>query len=293
MAELLRTTLGPEILVQYELESSGARVLAEKTQLELAILNLAINARDAMPGGGGLRITTALRAIGADPELPAGSYLELSIADTGYGMEDSVRIRAFDPFFTTKAVGQGSGLGLAQVYGIARQSGGSARIASAQGTGTTVTLLLRQALSSGSPVAQGIAAADGPGAEPRRFRILVIDDDPDVRSLLVETLSFSGYEVREAADGLAGLEQLAHELPDLLLIDYLMPGLNGAEVVRQARQRGFDMPVIFATGYANTSALDAAIGLKATVLAKPFSLEDLQRAIEAALAVKAGTPHLA
>jgi signal transduction histidine kinase/CheY-like chemotaxis protein len=283
MAELLRTTLGPEICVHYELEVSGLRVLADKTQLELAILNLSLNARDAMPGGGGLRITTALRAIGSDPELAAGPYLEVSIADTGYGMEDSVRARAFDPFFTTKSVGQGSGLGLAQVYGIARQSGGAARIASAPGTGTTVTLLLRQAVAAPLAAvmdgASALAAAEKPGAAS----ILVIDDDEDVRGLLVESLVFAGYEVRDAVDGQTGLDLMAISRPDLLLIDYLMPGLNGAAVVKLARERGFDMPVIFSTGYADTRALDAAIGLKATVLAKPYTVGDLQQAIAAAL----------
>lgn len=283
MAELLRTTLGPEIRIHYELDSSGMRVLADQAQLELALLNLAVNARDAMPGGGGLRIATALRAIGGDPELPAGSYLELSVSDTGYGMEDSVRSRAFDPFFTTKGIGKGSGLGLAQVYGIARQSGGAARIVSAPGTGTTVTLLLRQAVSPGLAAVKSVTAVACAGATARPASILVIDDDDDVRSLLEEGLSIAGYEVRAAANGVEGLAMMGCSRPDLLLVDYLMPGHNGAEVVKQARERGFDMPVIFATGYANTRALDAAAGLKATVLAKPFSLGDLQQAIEAAL----------
>ncbi len=284
MAELLRTTLGPEIRVRYELEASGVRVLADKTQLELAILNLAINARDAMPGGGGLRIATAFRAIENDPELPNGRYLELSVADTGYGMEDNVRARAFDPFFTTKEIGEGSGLGLAQVYGIARQSGGAARIDSAPGTGTTVTLLLRQALLPALPPIRNAAFATSAAAKSKGARILVVDDDEDVRCLLVEMLALEGYEVSAAADGLAALALMAGKLPDLLLIDYLMPGLNGAEVVKQARELGFDMPVIFATGFANTRALDAATGgLEAMVLAKPFSLDDLQQAIQIAL----------
>ncbi len=284
MAEFLRTTLGPAIRVQYELDSSGVHVLADKRQLELAILNLSINARDAMPAGGVLCIATSLRAIGSDPELPAGRYLELSIADTGCGMEDSVRARAFDPFFTTKGIGEGSGLGLAQVYGIARQSGGAVSIASAPGTGTTVTLLLRQAQSPALRAVPAGPAVEDVSATVPGASILVIDDDEDVRSLLVESLSLLGYEVSAAAGGVSGLALMASKAPDLLVVDYLMPGLNGAEVVKQARQRGFDMPVIFATGYANTRALDAAIGLKATVLAKPFSIRDLQLAIDAGLA---------
>jgi PAS domain S-box-containing protein len=284
MAESLENTLGRQIRVSYELDAAGVRVLADRTQLELAILNLSMNARDAMPGGGSVRIATALRSIGSDPELPAGRYLELSITDTGHGMEDSVRERAFDPFFTTKETGQGSGLGLAQVYGIARQAGGAARIASAPGTGTTVALWLRQALPPPVAAAHAIAAAAAPEATARAASILVIDDDEDVRSVLVESLSLAGYEVRSAADGLAGLALMASRPPDLLLIDYLMPGLNGAQVVQQARGQGLHMPVIFATGYANTRALDTATGLKATVLAKPFSVLELEQAIEAALA---------
>lgn len=283
MADLLRTTLGPQISVDYELSGSGVPVLADKTQLELAILNLSVNARDAMPGGGRLRVATTLRAIDNDPELEPGPYLELSVTDTGYGMPDSVRACAFDPFFTTKGVGEGSGLGLAQVYGIARQAGGAARIVSALGAGTTVTLLLRQ-VGPPVPATETVVIGEISEAKASKAKILVVDDDKDIRGLLVESLGLLGYEVRDAADGMAGLAMMASDLPDLLLIDFLMPGLNGAEVVKRARASGFGMPVVFATGYSNTLALDAAVGFKATVLRKPFSLDDLEQAIEAALA---------
>lgn len=169
------------------------------------------------------------------------------------------------------------------MYGIARQSGGLARIASAPGTGTTATLLLRQAVAAALPAEAAVAAAGDAATGSGAASILVIDDDEDVRSLLAESLAFVGYLVRDAADGRAGLALMADCLPDLLLIDYLMPGMNGAEVVKLARERGYNMPVIFATGYADSRALDAACGLKATVLAKPFSLARLQQAIEAAL----------
>jgi CheY-like chemotaxis protein len=290
MSELLQATVGRHIRPVYELVSSRVPVLADPVQLELAILNLAINARDAMPGGGQLCITTRLREIGTDPELAPGEYLELSVADTGCGMSDSVRQRAFDPFFTTKGVGEGSGLGLAQVYGIARQAGGAARIVSRPGAGTTVTLLLRQA---GRPAPQVRVAARDESRPPgnAKPRILVIDDDPEIRSLLVETLEWSGYEVRDAGDGAAGLAMMEADPPDLLLVDYLMPGLSGAEVVKRARASGLTTPVIFATGYSNTLALNDAIGFKAVVLPKPFTLGELQQAVEAALAA-GGRPTL-
>lgn len=282
MADLLLRTLGIEIDIDYTLEKSSISVLADKTQLELALLNLAINARDAMPQGGRLCIGTQLRHVDGDPELAPGQYLELSVTDTGSGMSDKVRSRAFDPFFTTKKVGEGTGLGLAQVYGIARQSGGTARIISSAETGTTVTLYLRQsaipAASIKTDETNGIAEAVKAAA-----RILIVDDDDDIRHIFVECLTMFGYDVSDTSDGFSALDMMAVNVPDLLLTDFAMPKINGAEVVKRARAMGFNMPVIFASGYSDTEAINEAIGFKATVLVKPFSVQKLVQAIETAL----------
>lgn len=274
MADLLLHTLGSGIEIRYLLNDSTACVFADSTQLELAVLNLAINARDAMPKGGILTISTVLRRINDDAELPADDYLELSVSDSGVGMSEKVRARAFDPFFTTKSVGEGTGLGLAQVYGIARQAGGTARILSTLGQGTTVTLLLRQTTTetfmmndAGYPVS--------PTAISALPKVLVIDDDDDVRLLMVESLELLGYTVASASDGIAGLASMAASRPDVLVTDFAMPGMNGAEVVKRARQLGYTMPVIFASGYSDTSAINDAAGFKANVLLKPFSVEKL------------------
>ena len=181
-------------------------------------------------------------------------------------------------------MGAGTGLGLAQVYGIARQAGGAARITSVPGSGTTVTLLLRP--SAIATVVEQKGVAHGGVAKPSKAaaKILVIDDDVDVRSLYVECLTLLGYEVTQAADGRAGLEMMAENLPDVLVIDFAMPRLDGAEVVKIARSNGYNMPVIFASGYSNTEALNDAVGFKANVLLKPFSVQALVIELEKALA---------
>lgn len=282
MADLLLMTLGTQVDIEYTLDKTGLSVLADKTQLELALLNLAINARDAMPGGGRLRISTKLCTVGSDPELTRGEYLELSVTDTGTGMLDAVRSRAFDPFFTTKRAGEGTGLGLAQVYGIARQAGGTARIISSLGTGTTVTLYLR--LVTIPAVALNEIEEDSIDEVVEiASKILIVDDEDDVRFILAELLTVLGYDVSAASDGYSALEMMAVNLPDILVTDYLMPKINGAEFVKLARANGFNMPVIFASGFSNTEALNEAVGFKANVLVKPFSVKTLVQAIETAL----------
>jgi PAS domain S-box-containing protein len=282
MADLLLRALGIEIDIEYALEKTSISVLADKTQLELALLNLAINARDAMPQGGCLRISTQVVSVGSDPELTPGQYLELSVTDTGSGMSDKVRSRAFDPFFTTKKIGEGTGLGLAQVYGITRQAGGTARIISSAETGTMVTLYLRQ---TATPAVLNKADEEDRIIDVVKAatKILIIDDDDDIRNILAECLTVLGYDVSETSNGFSALDMMAVSLPDILLTDYFMPIINGSEVVKRARANGFNMPVIFASGYSNTEALDEAIGFKANVLVKPFSIQVLVQAIETAL----------
>nr|WP_314446053.1 PAS domain-containing protein [uncultured Sphingomonas sp.] len=283
MRPLIRNVLGPGIEKKIELHQGAIPVLADPTQLELAVLNLVINARDAMPGGGQLSITTRPVTISGDPEMEAGDYLELSIGDTGTGMPAEVAARAFEPFFTTKEVGKGTGLGLSMVYGVARQSGGTARIDSRTGEGTTVRLFFRQA--EGAAVKPGAAGTVDGGdmrAAEQAARVLVVDDDADVRGFVVASLEDLGYEVAEACDGVEALQQFRREPPDLVVLDYLMPGMSGAEVAREIRNARPEQPILFVSGYSETDAIRAAAP-GATLLPKPFRSEALAACVRKVL----------
>jgi len=284
MRDLLGRTLGPSTRVAMDLSPDAGTVLGDETQLEMAVLNLAINARDAMPDGGVLTLVTRPLTVASDLELQAGDYVELRVSDTGTGMSDEVIARAFDPFFTTKGVGKGTGLGLSQVYGMAQQAGGVARIGSEPGLGTTISIILRATDTAGDGVAKDqereFAAAD------RSATVLVIDDDPDVRAFLAESLDAFGYAVLDAGDGLSGLELLAQRKPDLLLVDYAMPGMTGAEVAARVRKIHTDLPIIFASGYAETAALENVQDAHTAILRKPFRLGELQEAVANALRVR-------
>jgi CheY-like chemotaxis protein len=280
MRDLLTGTLGGTVQVSFDLDDARTPVLADPTQLELAVLNLAINARDAMPDGGRLTVSTRPIRLEDDAELPPGDYVVVAVTDTGVGMPEDVRARAFDPFFTTKGVGKGTGLGLAQVYGIARQAGGAARIESRPGEGTTVCLIL--------PRVDGVAARPEPGVEPPSpapgvgQRILVVDDDAGVRLYVRDALETAGYRVDTAEDGAAALKALARRRPDLLILDYAMPGMTGAEVARTVRADRPDLPILFASGYAETAALEDAVG-PCRMLRKPFDTDELTGAVRDAL----------
>jgi PAS domain S-box-containing protein len=274
MRELLGRTLGPTIRIQIDLGAHSAGVLCDQTQLEMAVLNLAINARDAMPNGGELRISTYERTITHDPELPTGRYIELAVSDTGTGMLAEVAAKAFDPFFTTKGVGKGTGLGLSQVYGMARQAGGVARIQSMPQQGTTVWLLLPSLDKIRSAAAER-EESDSPIAR-MTATVLVVDDDADVRQFLVEALQTFGYHVLEAEDGYAALSLLAKSSPDLVIVDYAMPGLTGVETVRELRLKRPDLPILFVSGYAETAAMEKVVDEKIAVLRKPFQISKLQ-----------------
>lgn len=276
--ELIANALSPSILVQRESSTQGLWVRTDPDQLELALLNLALNARDAMPHGGVLTIRSAplrTRLPGSDGEI---EMLSIQVADTGEGMSPEVLARACEPFFTTKERGKGTGLGLAQVYGIVRQCEGDVRLSSEPGRGSTVELLLRCAAAAphtGSLVTSAEPAV--PAQAPQQQCLLVIDDDDAVRSLLADALRLSGYEVIEAGDGLSGLAQLDRTMPDAAIIDFLMPGINGAEIARRLRERRPGLPVVFVSGYSDTAALNA-VG-DAVVLRKPFDIESLRAAV--------------
>jgi PAS domain S-box-containing protein len=277
MLDLIGNAAGPAVTVEKRLGSDVSLAVCDENQLENAILNLAINARDAMPEGGRLTLSTGCRML-RDPDVQPGQYAYVAVTDTGTGMAPDVLARAMEPFYSTKPTGKGTGLGLAQVYGIARQSGGTVRIESRVGEGTTVTIML--------PLAQGekgCAPEDGGTIASlpavTRRRLMIVDDDADVRAFLAEALSNLGHDVQEADSGAAALALLEKRAPDLLLVDFAMPGLNGAEVAQAARKRYPGLPIVFVTGYAESSQLEAAVGADVPVLRKPFSLDELALAI--------------
>lgn len=281
LKELLDTSVGSRIKVRCEMPLNMPPALADMNQIEMAILNLAINARDAMPEGGTITIGLEVREPAADL-LSAGEYAVISVSDTGTGIRPEVLGKVFDPFFTTKGVGQGTGLGLSQVYGIAQQSGGVAKISSVLGQGTRVEVWL--------PLAKGIVGTSTPQVDQPELhfdttgiKVLVVEDDDEVRQFMVESLEILGYDVSEAENGTVGLEEIARQRPDLLIVDFLMPGMNGAEVVSEVVARDPDLPIIVATGYADMDAIDAIIGVN-TVLRKPFQINDLAKSVKAALA---------
>ena len=270
----LPRSLGPEYAIALTLDKNRPWALADSNQLELAVINLALNARDAMAEGGTVRIESSQRASrGAD--LRDGDYVVVAVSDTGSGIPAHVIDRVFDPFFTTKPTGKGTGLGLSQVYGIAQQSGGTARIHSKVGQGSTVEVWLPCALApteSADPV--------NPAARPalHGLRILVVEDDPGVRRYMVECLEGLGHTVTEASDGHEGLERLKAQTPGLLIVDYAMPGINGVDVIEAARAIAPDLPILMATGYADMRAVSRVIGPD-QLLRKPFQIADLEKAI--------------
>ncbi|MFM0340912.1 ATP-binding protein [Paraburkholderia fungorum] len=278
MHDIITVSLGSSIGYTNEFAAEEMWTEADANQLELAILNLAINARDAMTGGGQLGIHVK-ECSAPDQTLADGRYVVVEVADTGSGVPPDVVSRVFDPFFTTKPVGKGTGLGLSQVYGIARQAGGTARLFSEEGVGTTVEIWLPLR----EPVAtQTEAASDVEQNAVGVKRVLVVEDDSEVRAMLVECLRMLGYTVTEAADGPTGLNRLKDDNPDLLMVDFAMPGMNGIDVIAEARKMREDLPVILATGYADVDISGLAVK-RCTILRKPFQLDDLARTVRLGL----------
>jgi PAS domain S-box-containing protein len=284
MADLIRRTVGPAIRLELRLREGKARVLCDPGELESALLNLCINARDAMPEGGRLTIDTddiqlsdaeAAKQEGSAP----GDYVAISVADIGEGMPAEVVERAFEPFFTTKPLGQGTGLGLSQVYGFVRQSGGLVRLQSAPGEGTIVRLCLPQ--YEQAETVEGSGAAAAPEAAGTSRAVLLVDDEDIGRQAAAERLRELGYRVLEAADGPAALHLLDGGVHvDMLVTDVGLPnGMNGRQVAEAVRERRPGIPLLFITGYAGT-----ALPPGSEVIDKPFELDILARRIQAALA---------
>mgnify|MGYP003584385726 FL=1 len=241
-----------------------------------------------MPNGGTLEIETHAigNSAGSSQDAVARSLLHVTVRDTGEGIASNLLGKVFDPFFTTKQHG-GTGLGLSQVYGFMRQSGGHAEVESELGRGTTVRLVfpLAQALEE----VAGVALVSEQQAPFVQAEILVVEDDPEVRRSMVECLQVLGFRVRQAPDGLAGLAELDKGRPDLLLVDYLMPRMNGAEFIAKARARYSNIPVLLATGYADMAAVERLIGPQ-SVLPKPFDLDTLAKAVSTELRRIAPSP---
>jgi signal transduction histidine kinase len=286
--ELMHRALGKEIRLETVLADDLWRCFVDAVQLESAILNLAINARDAMPAGGSVTITTAntrRSSESAGDANQASDFVSISVRDTGHGMSDDVAARAFEPFFTTKDVGRGTGLGLSQVYGFVTQSGGTLELTSAPERGTTVVILLpRDRRDDGDSSAPDLENARVPTARADEA-ILVVEDEPEVRRITVETLRELGYTVIEAEGGdeaLALLEQ--HADIALLFTDIVMPGMNGRRLASLARQCRPELPILYATGYAPEDMAGASNDDgDIQTLRKPFEAADLARAVRQTL----------
>ena len=278
LGELIRNPVGHRIDLEVKAAPGLCPVASDPTQLELAILNLAINARDAMPSGGRLTISAEER------RAEDGSRrVAIIVADTGVGMPAEVVERALEPFFTTKGPGRGTGLGLSMAYGVANQAGGELTIDSIVGQGTTVTMLLP---CSDLPEPD---AGDRQGEARPAFgggqgcNILLVDDDPEVRGALADLLTEAGHQVRVASGGEEALAMLGEEETDLLLLDFAMPGMNGAEVATRALDRQPELKLLFITGYADSAAIDAAVDGRSRVRKKPVSAAELAESIAAML----------
>jgi PAS domain S-box-containing protein len=282
LRQILKHTIGSDIAIRTDVATTPLHALCDENQLENAILNLAINARDAMPDGGTLTLSTEIVREAASPDLEAGDYVCITVADTGIGMPPEVAARATEPFFSTKPVGKGTGLGLAQVYGIARQAGGTLRLETREGEGTTVRLLLPKVEPGAAGQGEAAAEASPTKAAVRKARILVVDDDPDVRLFLITLLDELGHAVEGVEDGEAALAAVEAAPPDLMLIDFAMPKMNGAQLAHAVRARHPDLPIAFVTGYAESEQLEGA-GPAVPVLRKPFSLESLSSLVAEAL----------
>ena len=284
MEGLMQSALGRTVRIHKRLHPDLWPALVDPTQIELVILNLAINARDAMPGGGELTIGTGNDRLPPPPRsdaLPAGDYVSIRVTDTGVGMSPDVLAKAFEPFFTTKPVGLGSGLGLSQVFGTARQSGGDVSIESTPGHGTTVTLHLPRAATEGPPSPPSPPTAADTQAVHRP--ILLVDDDPAVRETTAELLRTLGYAVVEAGGGRAAMDCLrtAPEIA-LLLTDVVMPDMNGPALAEAARALRPGLPVVFMSGYSDLAGITGGAAL-GRLVSKPFRPGDLTEQIAAAL----------
>ncbi len=280
--DLISHSVGPAIQVNIDIPDNMPPALVDPHQLELALLNLAVNARDAMENGGTLTITVQTdEFLTPNAGLERGRYVRLQVTDTGHGMDEATLARAVEPFFSTKDIGKGTGLGLSMVHGLALQSGGAFRLSSVVGGGTTATLWLPVALSA---VAEAAAPDEGTLAAPRNAVLLLVDDEDLVRTTIAALLAELGYQVVEASSASTALAKVrAGLLPDLVVTDHLMPGMTGAQLAVALREVAAGIPVLMITGYANLKG-DEAQGFD--VLAKPFAFSELAERVSALIMPK-------
>jgi PAS domain S-box-containing protein len=282
LGDLLGRTIGEQITLTMHLDPAIPAGIADVNQLESALLNLAINARDAMPEGGALDVATRFVELDAEkasrmPEAGTGAYVVVSVSDSGVGMSPALREKVFEPFFTTKPLGQGTGLGLSMVYGFARQNGGHVAIDSVEGEGTTVSIYLPAARRADPEKQRTIPSFPlGTGQQ-----VLVVEDDPSVRLLIREVLQEIGYTGIEAADGLTAIPILESDRRiDLMISDVGLPGMNGRQLADTARHHRPKLPILFVTGYAENAAIRSGfLGTNMAMIAKPFSLDALAEKI--------------
>jgi PAS domain S-box-containing protein len=285
LEDLLRRTIGETIDLEIAAPDDLWCTLCDPNQLESALLNLAINARDAMPDGGNLTIATANARIGGltaeTPALLPGDYICIEVTDTGVGMSAEVAARAFDPFFTTKPIGQGTGLGLSMIYGFARQSNGHVTIDSRLGRGTSIKLYLPR--HHGDIATSRASAARAAEHAATGETVLVVEDEPVVRGVILEMLHEEGYRTLEAVDGPSGLRILrTNGRVDLLITDVGLPGMNGRQLADQARETRPGLKILFVTGYAESVAIsDAFLQPGMEMITKPFDLDHLSRRVRA------------
>ncbi len=281
MGDLVFRTIGATVRIETILENNLWQATADPSQIESVILNLAVNARDAMPNGGRLTISTAnvpREERNKPAELIAGDYVTVSVSDTGTGMTEEVLRKAFEPFFTTKAVGSGTGLGLSQVYGIAKQTGGGVSIATKVGEGTKVTVYLPR---TSSPAVLHPSETLAPPLRRHDATILVVDDDPDVRGLAMSCLETLGYKVFGANGGRAAIDLVGSDVSlDLILIDIAMPEIDGVEAMQAILKKRPTLPFLYMTGYVGPTKLDPS---ENRVVKKPFTIAELAAKVEEVL----------
>jgi CheY-like chemotaxis protein len=285
---MLGRLIGEDVRVELHLSASPATVLLDPTQVDQLLINLAVNARDAMPGGGRLAIETDLERRNGDgpdgpADLPAGEYVVLTVSDTGEGMDPVTRQHAFEPFFTTKPKGKGTGLGLATVYGIVKQNSGFIDVDSEPGAGTTFRIFL--------PKAEGAAEEErddraGPSAARGSATVLLVEDEPAVRGLVRHVLSEHGYSVLEAPESNAALALFEehHGEIDLLITDLVLPGLSGDALAARIGEARPDIPTLFISGYSETFLGERGVVREGVrLLPKPFEARELLERVEALL----------
>ncbi|ARA82123.1 hybrid sensor histidine kinase/response regulator [Pseudomonas amygdali pv. lachrymans] len=295
MEELIARTVGPEIDIKVVAHDDLWPALIDHAQLESSLLNLCLNARDAMPNGGRIVIETANASIEecTDPDhgIPAGEHLSIRVTDTGMGMSPDTVAKAFEPFFTTKPIGAGTGLGLSMVYGFVRQSGGQIRVESVEGQGTSVVMHLPRHIAENTPRAAEPEITEEP-AHHTGETVLIVDDEPSVRMLVAEVITGLGYNCLEAGDAQSGLQILQSDTRiDLLISDIGLPGgMNGREMADAAGDCRPGLPTLFITGYAKTSVLDDCHLRPCTqVLTKPFGLDALAGRVTGLIGADAAT----